>query len=39
MEFSEQLFSDETFEHEGHPTLFDEEALAQLALTQTVELK
>ncbi len=38
MAFGEQLFSEETFEHEAHPTLFDEEILATLALSQTVEL-
>jgi hypothetical protein len=35
---SEQLFEDATFEHEGHPTLFDNELLAKLALMQTIEL-
>jgi hypothetical protein len=38
MAFGEQLFEDATFEHDGHPTLFDQEILAKLALGQTVEL-
>jgi hypothetical protein len=39
MAFGEQLFFDETFEHDGHPRLFEDgEILAKLAVTQTVEL-
>lgn len=34
----EQLFTQETFENEGHPLLFTEEMMAMLALHQTVAL-
>jgi len=39
MAYGEQLFTDETFELENHPKLFnDQEILATLALSETVEL-
>ncbi|HEY8886480.1 MAG TPA: hypothetical protein VIM31_03210 [Candidatus Microsaccharimonas sp.] len=39
MAFGEQLFEDATFEHDGHPRLFeDNEIMAKVALIQTVEI-
>ena len=34
----ETLFTDDTFEHEGHPTLFDREMLAMVALSNSGEV-
>jgi len=32
------LFTEETFERDGHPTLFDKEMLAMVALQSSVEV-
>lgn len=35
MAFGETLFTENTFENEGHPTLYDEKMLAMVALSNS----